>query len=58
MLAERADPPDTPLSGSLLRLLCHHVHMLANLSVSRKYHTGELPQKILLNNVLNSLFNE
>ena len=28
-------PPDTPLSGSLLRLLCHHVHMLANLTVCR-----------------------
>ena len=39
--AERDDPPDTPLSGSLLRLLCHHAHMLANLSVSRE---GELPQ--------------
>ena len=35
--AERVDPPDTPLSGSLLRLLCHHVHMLANLTVCRKY---------------------
>ena len=33
--AERAPTPDTPLSGSLLRLLCHHVHMLANLSVCR-----------------------
>ena len=28
-------PPGTPLSGSLLRLLCHHVHMLANLTVCR-----------------------
>ena len=35
--SERVDPPDTPLSGSLLRLLCHHAHMLANLTVSRKY---------------------
>ena len=32
----RAPTPDTPLSGSLLRLLCHHVHMLANLTVCRK----------------------
>ena len=32
---------DTALSGPLLRLLCHHAHMLANLSVSRE---GELPQ--------------
>ena len=37
---------DTALSGPLLRLLCHHAHMLANLSVSRKYPTGELPQII------------
>ena len=35
--AERMPTPDTPLSGSLLRLLCHHVHMLANLTVCRKY---------------------
>ena len=28
---------DTALSGPLLRLLCHHAHMLANLTVSRKY---------------------
>jgi len=35
---------DTPLSGPLLRLLCHHAHMLANLSVSREQRTGELPQ--------------
>ena len=32
---------DTRLSGPLLRPLCHHAHMLANLSVSRE---GELPQ--------------
>ena len=32
-----APTPDTPLSGSLLRLLCHHVHMLANLTVCRKF---------------------
>ena len=33
----RAPTFDTPLSGSLLRLLCHHVHMLANLTVCRKF---------------------
>ena len=37
---------DTPLSGPLLRLLCHHAHMLANLSVSREQRAGELPQII------------
>ena len=36
---------DPALSGPLLRLLCHHAHMLANLSVSREYR--ELPQIII-----------